>query len=78
MQIKNHMSSSFFIETTEKHTFYVEKHLKKRTSNRFKCYFYTIDKNIFLRGKYHPCSIERLCFQASPATGADFIRLEPC
>ena len=33
-----------FIETTEKHSFYVEKHLKKRTSNRFKCYFYTIDK----------------------------------
>lgn len=29
MQIKNRMSSSFFIETTEKHTFYVEKHLKK-------------------------------------------------
>lgn len=28
MQIKNRMSSSF-IETTEKHTFYVEKHLKK-------------------------------------------------
>lgn len=36
----------FFTETTEKHRFYVEKHLKKRTSNRFKCYFYTIDKNI--------------------------------
>lgn len=30
MQIKNRMSSSFFIETTEKHTFYVEKHLKKK------------------------------------------------
>lgn len=29
MQIKNRMSSSFFTETTEKHTFYVEKHLKK-------------------------------------------------
>ena len=35
-----------FIETTEKHSFYVEKHLKKKNSNRFKCYFYTIDKNI--------------------------------
>lgn len=46
MQIKSRMSSSFFIETTEKHTFYVEKHLKKRTSNRFKCYFYTIDNNV--------------------------------
>ena len=46
MQIKNRMSSSFFTETTEKHTFYVEKHLKKRTSNCFKCYFYHIDKNI--------------------------------
>ena len=33
-----------FIETTEKHSFYVEKHLKKRTSNLFKCYFYTINK----------------------------------
>ena len=29
MQIKNRMSSSFFIETTEKRSFYVEKHLKK-------------------------------------------------
>ena len=46
MQIKNRMSSYLFIETTENHTFYVEKHLKKRTSNRFKCYIYTIDKNI--------------------------------
>ena len=64
MQIKNRMSSSFikrghanqkphvlflfFIKTTEKHTFYVEKHLKKKTSNCFKCYFYTIDNNIML------------------------------
>lgn len=33
MQIKSRMSSSFFIETTEKHTFYVEKHLKKEQAN---------------------------------------------
>lgn len=32
----------FYIGTIEKHEFYVEKHLKKRTTNHFKCYFYTI------------------------------------
>ena len=35
MQIKNRMPSSFFIETTEKHTFYVEKHLKKKNKQSF-------------------------------------------
>jgi len=53
MQIKNRMSSSFFTETTEKHTFYVEKHLKKRTSNCFKCYFYTIDKKSIISHEKH-------------------------
>ena len=35
MQIKNRMSSSFFIETTVKHTFYVKKHLKKKNKQLF-------------------------------------------
>lgn len=35
MQIKNRMSSSFFTETTEKHRFYVEKHLKKKNKQSF-------------------------------------------